>query len=112
MDAHLFKRSVEERVAPRRTAAAGQPPQDAQAVLLRRKRNVHRKIILGAIALKLMRRDTELRPRIEAVLRSFVATSPRDIALFELQGTETYLERLCDASRQVVQSAAVKRGRS
>ena len=99
-DANLFKRSVEERGAPRQTSAAAHPPMDAQAALSRRKRNVHRKIILGAIALKLVRPDAELRSRIEAVLRASIATSPRDIALFELQGTETYLERLCDSSRQ------------
>ena len=110
-DANLFKRSVEERVAPRQTAAAGHPPMDAQAVLSRRKRNVHRKIILGAIALKLMRHDAELRSRIEAVLRTSIATSPRDTALFELHGAETYLERLCDLSRQAERNASSKRTR-
>jgi hypothetical protein len=109
-DANLFRRSDEERGALRQTATAGQSPQDAQAMLLRRKRSTHRRIILGAIALKLMSLDSELRSRIEAVLRASIATSPRDVALFELQGTETYLERLCDSSKQAGQSAKRREG--
>ena len=94
-DADLFTRSVQER-----SASAGHPPMDAKAVLSIRRRDVHRKIVLGAITLKLVQRDSELRARVERVLETLIATSPRDLALFELQGTEAYLERLCDSSRQ------------
>ena len=93
-DAVLFERSISELASDDEKGESFDPGVDAQSSLTAEKRDAHRKIILGGIALVLVRSDARLRALIDDAVRLSFASSRRDAELFGLHGAETYLERL------------------
>lgn len=92
-DAMLFERSLGELASDDEKEGAFDPDESAQESLVAEKRDAHRKIILGGIALVLVRGDAQLRVRLDDALRSSFASSRRDAALFGLHEPVPFLQR-------------------